>query len=97
MIQGLYAITPTGLKENDLLLKTEVLLKRGIKLIQYRDKSIDKKTFREKANALLKLAKKYEAKLLINDYVEICLEISADGFHLGLDDYSSEELSLIHI
>ena len=91
MIQGLYAITPTGLKENDLLLKTEVLLKRGIKLIQYRDKSIDKKTFREKANALLKLAKKYEAKLLINDYVEICLEISADGFHLGLEDYSSEE------
>ena len=91
MIQGLYAITPSGLEENDLLSKTEVLLKEGIKLIQYRDKILDKKTFQEKAHALLKLTKKYGAKLIVNDHVEICLEISADGFHLGLEDYSSEE------
>jgi len=91
MIQGLYAITPSGLEENDLLSKTEILLKEGIKLIQYRDKILDKKTFQEKAHALLKLTKKYGAKLIINDHVEICLEISADGFHLGLEDYSSEE------
>ena len=90
MIQGLYAITPSGLEENDLLTKTEVLLKEGIKLIQYRDKILDKKTLQEKAHALLKLTKKYGAKLLINDHVEICLEISADGFHLGLEDYLSE-------
>ena len=89
-MQGLYAITPSGLEENDLLSKTEVLLKEGIKLIQYRDKFLDKKTFLEKANALLKLTKKYGAKLLINDHVEICLEIRADGFHLGLEDYSSK-------
>ena len=91
MIQGLYAITPSGLEENDLLSKTEVLLKEGIKLIQYRDKILDKKTFQEKAHALLKLTKKYGAKLIVNDHVEICLEISADGFHLGLEDYSSKE------
>ena len=90
MIQGLYAITPSGLEENDLLSKTEVLLKEGIKLIQYRDKFLDKKTFQEKARLLLNLTKKYGAKLLINDHVEICLEISADGFHLGLEDYSSK-------
>ena len=90
MIQGLYAITPSGLEENDLLTKTEVLLKEGIKLIQYRDKILDKKTLQEKAHALLKLTKKYGAKLVINDHVEICLEISADGFHLGLEDYLSE-------
>ena len=90
MIQGLYAITPSGLEENDLLTKTEVLLKEGIKLIQYRDKILDKKTLQEKAHALLKLTKKYGAKLVINDHVEICLEISADGFHLGLEDYSFE-------
>ena len=90
MIQGLYAITPSGLEENDLLTKTEVLLKEGIKLIQYRDKFLDKKTLKEKARALLKLTKKYGAKLVINDHVEICLEISADGFHLGLEDYSSK-------
>ena len=55
MIQGLYAITPSGLEENDLLTKTEVLLKEGIKLNQYRDKILDKKTFQEKAHALMKL------------------------------------------
>ena len=91
MIQGLYAITPSGWEENDLLSETEVLLKEGVKLIQYRDKIFDKKTFQEKAKALLRLTKKYEAKLLINDHVKICLEIGADGFHLGLEDYSSEE------
>ena len=90
MIQGLYAITPSGLEESDLLSKTEILLKEGIKLIQYRDKILDKKTFQEKAHALLKLTKKYGAKLVINDHIEICLEISADGFHLGLEDYSSK-------
>jgi thiamine-phosphate pyrophosphorylase len=90
MMQGLYAITPSGLEENDLLSKTEVLLKEGIKLIQYRDKFLDKKTFQEKARLLLNLTKKYRAKLLINDHIEICLEINADGFHLGLEDYSSE-------
>ena len=91
MIQGLYAITPSGLEENDLLSETEFLLKEGIKLIQYRDKILDKKTFQEKAKALLRLTKKYRAKLLINDHVKICLEIGADGFHLGVEDYSSEE------
>ena len=91
MIQGLYAITPSGWEENDLLSETEVLLKKGVKLIQYRDKVFDKKTFQEKAKALLRLTKKYRAKLLINDHVKICLEIGADGFHLGLEDYSSEE------
>jgi len=90
MIQGLYAITPSGLEEKDLLPKTEVLLKEGVKLIQYRDKIADNKTFIENAHALLMLTKKYGAKLLINDHVEICLEISADGFHLGLEDYLSE-------
>ena len=91
MIQGLYAITPSGLKENELLSKTESLLKEGIKLNQYRDKSLDKNIFQEKANALLEMTKKYKAKLLINDHVDVCLEINADGFHLGLEDYSSEE------
>ena len=91
MIQGLYAITPSGLEENVLLSETEFLLKEGIKLIQYRDKILDKKTFQEKANSLLRLTKKYRAKLLINEHVKICLEIGADGFHLGVEDYSSEE------
>ena len=66
MIQGLYAITPSGLEENYLLSQTEVLLKEGVKLIQYRDKIFDKKTFQEKAKALLRLTKKYKAKLHIS-------------------------------
>jgi thiamine-phosphate pyrophosphorylase len=63
MIQGLYAITPSGLKENELLSKTESLLKEGIKLIQYRDKSLDKNIFQEKANALLEMTKKVQSQI----------------------------------
>ena len=89
MIQGLYAITLLAWKKTICFLKPKSCSKR-IKLIQYRDKILDKKTFQRKAHALLKLTKKYGAKLIINDHVEICLEISADGFHLGIEDYSSE-------
>ena len=34
MIKGLYAITPSNLSLDTLVKKTELLLKRGLKLIQ---------------------------------------------------------------
>ena len=91
MIKGIYAITPSNLSLDKLVRKTELLLKRGLKLIQYRDKKLDKKTFQKNAKYLLELTKEFEAKLIINDHVDICIDVGADGFHLGFEDYLKKE------
>ena len=97
MIKGLYAITPSNLSLDTLVKKTELLLKRGLKLIQYRDKNLDKKTLQKNAKYLLELTKEFEAKLIINDHVDVCIDVGADGFHLGFEDYlKKENLSLIN-
>ena len=68
MIQGLYAITPSGWGENDLLSETEVLLKEGVKLIQYRDKIFDKKTFQEKIRKKLRKKQNVLSNLTMSKY-----------------------------
>ena len=88
MKEGLYAITPNNLKQDELLEKIEVILNFGVKLIQYRDKELVKNEFEIKAAAIKDLTEKYKAKLIINDYLDVCLEINADGFHLGIEDYN---------
>ena len=45
MKEGLYAITPNNLKQDELLEKIEVILNFGVKLIQYRDKELVKNEF----------------------------------------------------
>ena len=97
MIKGLYAITPSNLSLDTLVKKTELLLKRGLKLIQYRDKNLDKKMLQKNAKYLLELTKEFEAKLIINDHIDVCIDVGADGFHLGFEDYlKKENLSLIN-
>ena len=47
MKEGLYAITPNNLKQDELLEKIEVILNFGVKLIQYRDKELVKNEYRK--------------------------------------------------
>ena len=91
--QGLYGVTDSQLQPDDrILLETvEQALKGGMKVLQYRDKSLDlKKRFRQAA-ALKVLCHKYQAMLLINDDVDLALEVEADGVHLGQQDEAMAE------
>ena len=45
----------------------------------------------EQAKILRKVTLNYNAKLIINDYVEIAKEVDADGLHLGKTDKNIEE------
>lgn len=63
-------------------------LDAGCKWIQlrYKDKSILEVL--DLAKMVQKICKSYDAKLIINDHVQVAWQINADGVHLGLDDIS---------
>lgn len=85
--QGLYAITdPLLLTGNSLLSSVEAALAGGCKVIQYRDKQASASEQLERALALKTLCHSYNAQLIINDNLELCLASKADGVHLGKSD-----------
>ena len=111
-MNSIYAITPPNVKLKDLIKKIKYLLDLGIDTFQYRSKSEDLESISKNAASLLDIIKSQNGKLIINDYPEIALEIGADGFHLGEEDYYNQKnqiflkkyshiindnLSLIHI
>jgi len=84
---GLYAITdPEILNESNLLTKVELALKGGCRVLQYRDKPATAYQKLARARALKLLCNRYDAQLIINDDVELCLQSNADGVHLGKSD-----------
>lgn len=85
-MRGLYAITP-DLQDSALLLhKAQQALQGGASFLQYRNKLATEKLAREQALALRKLTHRYHAKLIVNDFLALALEVDADGLHLGGDD-----------
>ncbi len=85
-INGLYAITPELENTGDLLDKTRQVLEGGAQLIQYRNKSANRILLREQAGLLLQLCREYTVPLIINDYLDLTIEIGADGLHVGQHD-----------
>ncbi len=61
-------------------------VKSGCNIVQYREKNKSKKQLIEEAK-LLKNICKDKSIFLINDYVDVALEVDADGVHLGQSDY----------
>ncbi len=86
-LRGLYVITdPNLLPGNKLYEGVELALQGGAMLVQYRNKPADEATRLHESSQLLNLAREYEAKLIINDDVDLCLRIGAHGVHLGRSD-----------
>jgi len=86
VINGLYAITPDGLSSAELLRRTRLALTGGVRVLQYRNKSVDSGLKREQALALRGLTHEFGAVLIINDDAGLAAQIAADGVHLGADD-----------
>ncbi|EFM11567.1 thiamine-phosphate pyrophosphorylase [Paenibacillus curdlanolyticus YK9] len=63
----------------------------GADIIQLRDKTASQRELLEQARVLRELTKRYGVPLIINDYIDIALEVGADGVHLGQDDRSLAE------
>lgn len=91
-LRGLYIVTPDWDDTAQLLAATELALQNGAALVQYRHKSAGPAQRRDQASALLALCRQYEVPLIINDHLDLCLEIDADGIHVGGTDASIAEV-----
>ena len=85
-IKGLYAVTPDILNTELLCEKVAAALQGGASLVQYRNKAADAGLRLRQATALLALCRSYQVPLIINDHLDLCAQIDADGLHLGASD-----------
>jgi thiamine-phosphate pyrophosphorylase len=58
----------------------------GARIVQLREKQLDKRTFYEMACRFRKATDEANVLLIINDDLDIALACNADGVHLGQDD-----------
>lgn len=82
-IEGVYAVTQPGPGLED---SVAAVLRGGVRIVQYRDKSADTERRRREAEALQRLCASHGALLIVNDDVELAASVAADGVHLGRDD-----------
>lgn len=85
-MRGLYLVTPNWDDTEKLLVCTGRALQAGAALVQYRHKEAAPALRREQASALLALCRWHDTPLVINDHVELCQDIDADGVHVGGTD-----------
>jgi len=85
-ITGIYGILPSDLETDDLLQRAEAALKGGVRTLQFRDKKQGFKDSLKRGKALRELTARYDAKLIVNDSIQLAQETGADGVHLGKDD-----------
>jgi thiamine-phosphate pyrophosphorylase len=81
-----YPITDTHLSGLSHAEQVARLIQGGASLIQLRDKHASPREFYLEAAAALKIARANNARLIINDRVDIALALKADGVHLGQTD-----------
>ena len=83
----LYVITESSIsrrRSNEEVVKEAI--KGGAEIIQLREKERDKDKVKEEAIKLNKICKENNVLFIVNDYVDVALEIGADGVHLGQSD-----------
>lgn len=85
-LRGLYAITPSGLADEHLIERVDAALRGGTKVVQYRDKQRDVTQQADIARRLRALCHRHDARLIVNDNLQLALAVDADGLHLGGTD-----------
>jgi thiamine-phosphate pyrophosphorylase len=85
-LRGLYIVTPDWDDTARLLAVTEQALQGGAALVQYRHKTAQPLQRMEQAAALLSLCRQYQKPLIINDHLDLCQALDADGLHVGGTD-----------
>jgi thiamine-phosphate pyrophosphorylase len=88
----LYIITESSIskgRSNEFIVKEAI--KGGAEIIQLREKNWDKNKLKREAVKLLKICRENNVLFIVNDYIDVALEIGADGIHLGQSDMSIAE------
>lgn len=85
-MKGLYLVTPDWDDTQKMLEVTEAGLRGGAAIVQYRHKTASPELRREQASQLQALCRSYGRPFIINDFVELAIELDADGIHVGGTD-----------
>ena len=83
-IKGLYGITPD--KALNITLIENAIKKHKVNILQYRRKTQDEKRKLDEATQLLELCLQHNTLFIVNDDVNLCKKIGANGVHLGQND-----------
>jgi len=86
----IYPITDSRIAKLTHAEQVRELIEGGARIIQLRDKHASPEDFYESAEEALKIARKQNVKIIINDRVDVALALKADGVHLGQDDLPPE-------
>lgn len=62
------------------------LVKGGVTAIQLRDKDVSVRQFLKDAEEIKEVTSKFNIPFIINDRVDVCLAVDAEGVHLGKED-----------
>jgi thiamine-phosphate pyrophosphorylase len=85
-MRGLYLVTPDWDDTQKLLEVTEAGLRGGAALVQYRHKTASPALRKEQAAQLQALCRRYGRPFIVNDFVKLCIDLDADGIHVGGTD-----------
>ena len=84
---SLYFITDSSIyTEQEFLNRVEKALQGGVTLMQLREKDKTTREYIELAQKVLKITRKYNVPLIIDDRVDVALAIDAEGVHVGQSD-----------
>jgi thiamine-phosphate pyrophosphorylase len=91
-VHGLYAITPDIEDTARLCDLVEAYIAGGASIVQYRSKLADAKLKIVQSSALRDICHQHGIPFIINDYVNLCQTVDADGVHIGKTDGTLEEI-----
>lgn len=66
------------------------LCEGGARLVQLREKALPAREFYAEVLEALKVARRFGARVVVNDRVDVALAAGADGVHVGQDDMPPE-------
>lgn len=83
----LYLVTDRqGLSDEDFLNRVGLACKSGVTLVQLREKELSSRDYFNLAVKVKLITDKYDIPLIIDDRVDVCLAVGADGVHVGDSD-----------
>ncbi len=83
----LYAVTDRAwVGRQSLYEQVEEALKNGVTCVQLREKDLNEEDFLAEAREMAALCKRYGVTFIVNDNVDIAIQCSADGIHVGQED-----------
>lgn len=90
VLPKLYPITDPYLSGLSHTVQITRLIAGGATFIQLRDKHASRRALFDDAEQAIRIARSHDAKLILNDRVDLAMALGVDGVHLGQDDIPPE-------